>query len=244
MGGMPNSHPDEKWTLSDLVALSALGSLARGYVPWTAWSMRPAAVASIVNELQRGRRRTVVELGSGASTVFLGHAVAELGGHVLSVEHDAEYAAHVARLLAREELTGVVTLAVVPLAPWPAPVVPDDGTDDVPDDDGADEVTWRAPESWYDVERLLALCPASVDALVVDGPPAGMHPSTLVREPALGVLRPRLAPDWAVFLDDADRPAERETLRRWSTTLGVELTPIDRITLGAGRAGGGFLPTL
>jgi hypothetical protein len=71
-----------------------------------------------------------------------------------------------------------------------------------------------------------------------------MHPRTLVREPALGVLLPRLAGDWSLFLDDADRPAEQETLRRWSATLGVEVRPIDRIALGAARAGGGFVPTL
>ena len=71
-----------------------------------------------------------------------------------------------------------------------------------------------------------------------------MHPRTLVREPALDVLGPRLAADWSLFLDDADRPAEQEILRRWSARLGVELALVERIGLGAGRAGGGFVPTL
>jgi hypothetical protein len=71
-----------------------------------------------------------------------------------------------------------------------------------------------------------------------------MHPRTLVREPALDVLGSRLAADWSLFLDDAHRPAEREILRRWSARLGVELTLVERIGLGAGRAGGGFVPTL
>src|SRR4051794_41390702 len=108
----------EKWTLNDLVALSALQPLVRGYVPWTAWSMRPAAIASIVNEIERGRRRTVVELGAGTSTLFLGHALRQLGGRLTSVEHDGEYADHLRRLVAREELEDVVAVEVVPLAPW------------------------------------------------------------------------------------------------------------------------------
>jgi hypothetical protein len=266
MGRMAQSPPDEKWSLSDLVALSALQSLPSGYVPWTAWSMRPAAVASVVNELLRGRRRTVVELGSGASTIFLGHTLADLGGRLVSVEHDAGYAGHVRRLLEREGLADVVALEVVPLAPW-TPPEPPPATDPATDPafgaaatdaafgaaatdaafgagEAPGEAAWRAPETWYDAARLLEVCPPEIDALVVDGPPAGMHPDTLVREPALGVLRPRLAADWSLFLDDADRPAERETLRRWSAALGVEVTPVDRIGLGAARAGGGFVPTL
>jgi len=229
---------DEKWTLSDLVALSALQVLARGYVPWTAWSMRPAAIASVVNEIERGRRREVVELGAGASTVFLGHTVRDLGGRLVSVEHDAAHADAVRRVVVREGLDDVVTVEVVPLVPWqpPAPAL---GVGD--GEEGAD---WFPANTWYDAERLCAACPAEIDALVVDGPPAGMHPRTLVREPALDVLRPRLAPDWSLFLDDADRPAEREILRRWSARLGVELSLVERIGLGAGRSGGGFVPTL
>jgi hypothetical protein len=227
---------DEKWTLADLVALSALQVLPRGYVPWTAWSMRPAAIASVVNEIERGRRRAVVELGSGASTVFLGHTLRDLDGQLVSVEHDAGYADAVRRLVAREGLDDVVDVEVVPLVPWPAP-----GEQiERPGPDG----DWLPAAAWYDADRLLAVCTEAVDALVVDGPPAGTQPRRLVREPALDVLGARLAADWSLFLDDADRPAEREILRRWSARLGVELTLVERIGLGCGRSDGGFVPTL
>jgi hypothetical protein len=227
----------EKWTLSDLVALSALQALPRGYVPWTAWSMRPAAIASVVNEIERGRRREVVELGAGASTVFLGHTVRDLGGRLVSVEHDAGYADAVRRVVTREGLDDAVTVEVVPLAPWRAP-------EPAPGTEGEAGTDWFRATTWYDAERLRAACPPAIDALVVDGPPAGMHPRTLVREPALDVLGPLLADDWSLFLDDADRPAEQEILRRWSARLGVELSLVERIGLGAGRADGGFVPTL
>ena len=236
MAEQPASQP-EKWTFGDLVALSALQAFTRGYVPWTAWSMRPSAIASIVNELDRGRRRTVVELGAGASTVFLGHALRQLGGTLTSIEHNGEYADHVRRLVAREGLGDVVSVEVVALAPW-------DATAGEPGDSFGEGAAWRPPTSWYDADRLREVCPSGIDALVVDGPPAGKHPETLVREPAVPVLAPFLAADYAIFLDDVDRPAERETLRRWSATLGVAVVPVARIGLGVGRTGDGYVPTM
>jgi hypothetical protein len=227
----------EKWTVGDLVALSALQAFTRGYVPWTGWSMRPSAIASIVNELERGRRQTVVELGAGASTVFLGHALRQLGGRLISVEHDDEYADGIRRLIAREGLGDVVSIEVVALAPW-------DATAGEPVDSFGEGAVWQPPTTWYDADRLREVCPSGIDALVVDGPPAGMYPDTLVREPAVAVLAPYLAADYAIFLDDAERPAERETLRRWSAALGVELAFAERVGLGVGRTGGGYVPTL
>ena len=103
---------------------------------------------------------------------------------------------------------------------------------------------WQPPSRWYDVDRLLAVCPAGIDTLVVDGPPAGEFPDTLVREPAAQVLAPLLAADYAMFLDDAERPAEREALRRWSAALGLDLVLVERLGLGVGRTGGGYLPTM
>jgi hypothetical protein len=227
----------EKWTVGDVVALSALQALTRGYVPWTGWSMRPSAIASIVNELERGRRRTVVELGAGASTLFLGHALRQLGGQLTSIEHDDEYADGVRRLVAREGLGDVVSVEVVALAPW-------DATANEPADSFGEGAVWQPPTTWYDADRVREVCPSGIETLVVDGPPAGMYPDTLVREPAVPVLAPYLAADYAVFLDDAERPAERETLRRWSATLGVELVLAERVGLGVGRTGDGYVPTL
>ena len=49
--------------------------------------------------------------------------------------------------------------------------------------------------------------------LVVDGPPNAIGP--LARYPALGALGERLAAKFHVFLDDADRPEETDTVQRW-----------------------------
>jgi hypothetical protein len=192
--------------------------------------MRPSAIASIVNEIGLKGRRTVVELGAGTSTLFLARAVRESGGTVLSVEHDREFAAYITRLLLQHGLADTASVATVGMRPLPPDVL-----EPVPG--------WRLPATWYDIEDLLAACPTSVDTLVVDGPPGGDQPDVLVRAPAVPVLRDRLAPAYSIFIDDADRPAERQTLRQWGESLGIETVIVERIALGMGNSDGGISPT-
>ena len=56
------------------------------------------------------------------------------------------------------------------------------------------------------------------DLLIVDGPP-GSTPQS--RYPAIPYFRESLADDYAVILDDANRPEEQEILKRWQAELGI-----------------------
>ena len=225
------SGEPEKWTLSDVVAMAALRPLVTGYVPLTTWSMRPAAILTIVNEIELKQRSTVVELGSGASTLYLARALAEVGGRLVSVEQDPELAAFIRRLLAREGLSLVATVEQVGLAPLPPALA-------------VDSATWASPERWYDIDRLRSVCPEDIDVLVVDAPPGGDDPRVLAREPVVGVLCGQFAAVYSVFLDDVDRPAEREILRRWGERLGIDTHVVERIALGLGCSDGRMIPSL
>ncbi len=231
-----NDDAASKWAPADLMAMTALAPLAHRYVPWTAWSMRPAALVTILNELGLARRRTAVELGAGASTVFLARALAAAGGRMVSVEHDAGWARAIGGLLADEGLDDVAQVVHVPLAPWPGSA-PGAAPEPAP-------AGLAAPERWYDAGALLAACPDAIDLLVVDGPPGAAEPGVLARDPAAEVLAPRLADGVSVALDDADRPAERASAERWGRRLGFELTVVGRTALALGRSEGGPLPTL
>src|SRR5829696_2386183 len=61
------------------------------------------------------RRRVIVELGSGVSTVFLARLLRNEGGHLYTVEDDEAWAAHVARWLEQEGTTDRVTLIRAPV---------------------------------------------------------------------------------------------------------------------------------
>jgi hypothetical protein len=219
-----------KWSLDDLVGMAALAPLAVDYVPWTAWSMRPAAVATIVTEIDAKQRRSVVEIGAGASTIYLARAAARNGGKLVSIEHDEQFGAYLSRVLARHGLQSVARVEVVPLVPLPADLV----------DVG---LQWTAGSFWYDVERIRQVCPPEIDTLVVDGPPPGPD-TVLSRDPAVPALEDQLAASYSVFLDDVDRPAERESARRWGVRLGISMHLIDRISLAVGTPDDALMLTL
>ena len=78
----------------------------------------------------------------------------------------------------------------------------------------ADVSVGAATWSWY---GLAAGVPGVIDALFVDGPPGDT--GSLARYPALPLLRERLAPGATIFVDDGDRPDEREMVRRWQAEV-------------------------
>ncbi len=193
--------------------------------------MRPAALVSIINEIVLKKRRRVVELGSGTSTIILARALQRSGGTLLSIEHDEDWASYVAGLIRAESLGDAARVERVDLEPYTEahPTGPSD---------------WKIPDVWYQSAVLRSAVPPDIDLLVVDGPPAGRQEDVLVRHPAVPVLRDCLAEDFTLLLDDADRPAERETVARWEVELGVEFAIVERLALAVARSTGGLIPYL
>jgi predicted O-methyltransferase YrrM len=175
-------------------ALSALYQMLRPRAPLPPtrdWAGSPDFLRVVAEYALRKRPRTIVECGSGVSTVVLGRCV-ELngGGHVYSLEHDADYAARTRALLANHALSRFATVVDAPLV----------------DIELAD---WKG--RWYDLGAVDF--GGKVDALIVDGPP--FFASGLARYPAGPMLFERLAEGGAIILDDADRRPEREIVDRW-----------------------------
>lgn len=169
----------------------------RPYLPWTEWSLRPAALVTVLNEIVLGRRKTVVELGSGASTVVIARLMAERGGTLVSVEHEPTWADLVGQQLASEGLSDTARVLSAPLGPHDA--------------------SW-SNEPWYSRDAIATL-PGAIDLLLIDGPPGFADGNAHSRYPALVELAGRLAPNAVVILDDADREPEREIVERWQQDL-------------------------
>lgn len=185
------------WDEADRDALVTLRPLldAGGYLPWSEWALRPAALVAVCNEIVLADRREVVELGSGVSTVVLGRLLGQRGGRLSSVEHDPAWAGVVRGLLETDGLGDAVRLIEAPLEPHPLAL------------DGA---------HWYSGSALAEL-PADIDLLLVDGPPGNDEGIERSRHPSLPVLGERLGAGAIVVLDDAERPGEQAILERWST---------------------------
>ena len=183
------------WDEADRDALEVLRPLldAGGYLPWSEWALRPAALTAVCDEIVRADRHAVVELGAGISTIVLGRLLVPRGGRLASVEHDPNWARVVRSLLEADELTEAVRLIEAPLEPHPLAL---DAT------------------PWYAAVALDAL-PERIDLLLVDGPPGNEEGRERIRYPALPALGERLAPGAVVMLDDAARPGERVVAARW-----------------------------
>jgi predicted O-methyltransferase YrrM len=163
------------------------------------WAATAPSILFIVDEiLGRDARRTMIECGSGASTIWTAAALRHRGdgGHVWSLEADAAYAQVTRQNLARHGLEEWATVIDAPLVETPV-----------------DEL--GTVQRWYDLSGL----PDDVgkaDLLFVDGPPA--RTAKMARFPALAMLSERLRDGAVIVLDDTNRAPERAATRRWAAS--------------------------
>jgi len=203
------------WGWADLHAWQVLRPLteAGGYLPWSEGSMSPAGLAAVANEVAYAERRTIVELGSGVSTVLLARLAGQLGGRIWAVEHHPGWAGWVRRSLARDGLGDVATVLDAPLEPHPGAL-------------------GGAP--WYAAAALEELPSDGIELLLVDGPPGYGDGMARSRYPALPALSGRLADGALVVLDDAQREGEGQILDAWERDEGFtfDRRAAERIAIG------------
>lgn len=154
------------------------------------WAASPDLLRELILHVLRYRPGTIVECGSGVSTIVLARCLEILGtGHVYSLEHLPDQADKTRQNLTRHGLDERATVLTTPLC---SHAINDERFD------------------WYETKALPSL---SYDMLVIDGPPATTGP--LARYPAGPLLFGRLSPQAAIFLDDSNREQEQAILDRW-----------------------------
>jgi len=149
------------------------------------WKADTYMLGRMVDEIEALRPRTVVELGSGASSLVASQALSRNGGGRLhSYDQQGPYVANMREWLAEHGLDAEFRYAPLTLR----------------------DPAW--PGLWYDLGDI----PEAIDLLIIDGPPWSVHP--YVRGMAERLFD-RIAPGGVVMLDDAARPGERIVARRW-----------------------------
>lgn len=159
------------------------------------WAISPDAMAVVLSELQTYQNPSVVEFGSGQSTVILAAALRHRGGSLTSIEHDAGYLATIQAQVSACGLSDYVQFLHCPV---------ENHKDD--------------PRiSSYDTE---AIPEQLIDLALIDGPPTVCGP--LSRLPplrwALKCIKPS---NGKVFLDDASREQERACLTKLSSEISA-----------------------
>jgi len=167
------------------------------------WSAAADFLYLVVDEVITIRPETILECGSGVSTLMLAAACREAGqGKVLSLEHQQEYARDLRDFVTGYGLQEFATIIDAPLVDTPV--------------NGQDYL-------WYSLENLVE---CDIDMMIIDGPPGRLQKNS--RYPALPALVGRMKVQCSIFLDDAGREDEREIVRLWVEEIpGLSSSYID-----------------
>ncbi|MDT0500568.1 MULTISPECIES: glycosyltransferase [unclassified Halomonas] len=188
------------WTYRQILADKVFGDM-EPLGGLTSWTVPPEMAWWLYRQVVEHRYRTVVELGSGFSTLVLGEALKTTGsGRLFSFEHDYDYYLKTRSMLEENGLEEIVHLLHAPL------VVRTIGDEN---------------HLWYDLDEAeleKTFGGSKIDFLLVDGPPAATQPQA--RYPAYPVFAPYLHEHAVVVLDDGARADETATIKRW---LGDEM---------------------
>jgi predicted O-methyltransferase YrrM len=164
------------------------------YPPFGGWTISGDLASRLVELILTNHSRSIIEVGSGFSTLLMAQALELNGGtgYCTALEHDKGWLDKSNSLLAQH---GVSHRALVVHAPLVETII-------------------RGEKfQWYDLSN--AELPDQIDLMFIDGPPEGT--GTLARYPALPLLIERLMPTGIVLMDDAYRPDERSAVDRWKS---------------------------
>jgi predicted O-methyltransferase YrrM len=166
---------------------------------WGGWTLGVPGARLIADALDSRQPICILEAGSGSSTAVFGeYARRTPQARVISLESDAVYFQATKRMLVERGLDGWVDLRMAALRVYPLR---------------------NRDFLWYENLGL----PEGIDFVLVDGPPGHVSSGRIA---AMTALWPMLAPDFELWLDDAQRSRESNALRQWAE-FGVQVEMFD-----------------
>lgn len=143
---------------------------------------------------------TIVEFGSGQSTVALAAALSHRGGRLISVEHDPEYLIGIQKQIETCGLGEVIEFTTASLIEHPNGI------------------------KSYDVTKIPKIV---ADVVLIDGPPITICGADTRLVPLRWAVA-NLAPGGSIFLDDSNRPSEQACIDKLKNEVrGLKI--LDRV---------------
>ncbi len=180
------------------------------YFPTTASSINLHSVATIINDVIINRRQSIVEFGAGLSTLCLARVVRDLklSTSIVSVDDNEAWLSLMKQHLQAEGLEDFVTFVFAPL------------TDCKEAKEGL---------KWYDQQPVITAVKSksAVDVVIVDGPMAYDKARSLSRYPAALIVKPYLANNYSIFLDDLHRDGEKLIAKSWEKELNAKIKKVN-----------------
>lgn len=158
----------------------------------TGWAATPELALNVYKSIQRERPKTIVELGSGVTTVVSAYALEEYSpkGTIISFDHDSDFADKTKDELYYHNLQKYVQILEAPLVPSQI-----NGT----------------KRQWYDID--FSKIQGDIDLLIIDGPPLKTQKNA--RYPALPAFYSRLSKNAVIILHDTHRQTESSSIENW-----------------------------
>lgn len=148
------------------------------------------ALGHLLSLVEERRPKKILELGSGASTIWLGYLCQSFGGELVTLDHLEGYLDLTRTAVDRHGLHDHVESRLAPLEPV---------------ESAGDTYNWYSLASLNDL--------SDIELVLIDGPPAATGPKA--RYPALPYIIDLLAPHATVILDDAHRQEEADIIEEW-----------------------------
>lgn len=146
----------------------------------------------ICETILANKPKTIVECGSGVSTILSSYCLEKNGeGKLISLDHEDFYGSKTSQNLKNHQLEKFASVFHSPIKEY-----------------SLNGKKWK----WYDISAVENET-SKVDLLVIDGPP--YHTQWHARYPALPLIHSKLSKNATVILDDAGRKWEQKIIGMW-----------------------------
>ena len=193
-----NKNSEIKKNLNDIHSLELFKNYLPEYIPWTRCSIRPRALALILNEIIIHKRKSVLEFGSGISTILLSRFAKEYKFKLVSIESDLNWMGIVKSNIDSKNKN--ITIIHAPIKNLKL-----------------DEKKYN----WYCIDTIKNhLNDDKLDVMIVDGPSGKLN--DLARYPALPIMQKYFDDDYSIFLDDIHRLQEKRIAQDWVDKFSLD----------------------
>lgn len=197
------SNVDRLMRDEDIYSLHLIHNILHSgsYLPLTGMSLRPYALAFMLNEIVINKRESIIEFGTGISTVLIARLIKlnNLSAKLVTVDENESWQTMIKEILIKEKIEDCVQFIQTSLIK----------------NRSVDSITTN---HWYNEAEIENQIPVNLkfDMVVVDGPTAHDESIALSRYFAMPFLRNKLRDSNVVFLDDCVRKGETRILKLWT----------------------------
>ena len=210
--GLEITRTKNKNKIEDIYSYLLIQDLVKfpEYFATTTSSLRFHTLAVILNDIIINQRKSIIEFGSGVSTLAISNLIKKnnLKCSFVSIEDNKEWFDYINSFLSRNDLQKDVTIIYAPLE-----------SSDLALGDNL----------WYSMQALNnGISKESKFSLaIIDGPAAWKPKIRLSRYPAIPYLINFLAEEYSIYLDDTNRKGEKEVFSLWHQKYNLKFEQIN-----------------